>query len=181
MPPQSLAPEENHPGPCSDGRLARPANGPCGDGRLARPAEAKQGGILPAVGFPTANPNLRKHLPRHHHAIHRRPFLRCPQRQKDLRPHRPPRWPPDSLRHLQPLLPRRSGTNPLKPNSTQCRISASNFVKRFPVFLCVPLCSPWSKTACRAAEFGNNRQLNCKNLQFPISEQPQNSRARNLA
>ncbi len=79
---------------------------------------------LPQVSAP--EPQLRQPLPHPHRAVHRRPDLRPPLHQEDLRPHRPPRRPtPHPLRHLQHLLSRQPRADPPRPapRSANCELA----------------------------------------------------------
>ena len=67
--------------------------------------------VLPAPRRGASEPRLSESVPRHHHAVHRRVLVRRSLDQEDVRPHRPSRWTADSVRHLQSVLSRRSGTD----------------------------------------------------------------------
>ena len=81
---------------------------------------AARSAVLPAA-HRRAVARLRQCFSRDHHAVHRRVFVRCALHQEDLRPYRASRWAADSLRQLQPVLSRRSGTHSTGRPARRCR------------------------------------------------------------
>ena len=68
--------------------------------------------LLPAGGAGAGGARLQEPVPDHHHAVHRRARLRRAIGEEELRAHRPSEGrPADPVRHLQPVLPRRPGTD----------------------------------------------------------------------
>src|SRR5262249_21059608 len=70
--------------------------------------DAARSALLPAAHRRAVWARLQESLPDHHHAVHRRVLVRRALGEEDVRPHRPSRRTAGSVRHLQPVLSRRS-------------------------------------------------------------------------